>query len=64
MTTIYGNVIFLKFQTYLIGLLTGDLFFKCVFAHGIVSLVFSLLSISLLSKICYSPKKSNYVGIN
>ena len=36
----------LKFQIYLINLLTGDLSFKCLFANGIVSL--RILSILII----------------
>ena len=47
MTAIYGNGIFLKIPNNLISLLTADLFFKWVFAHGIVSLgVLAFLTIN------------------
>ena len=60
MTAIYGNGIFFKkFQTYLIGLLTVDLFFKRVFAHGIVSLgVLPFLTINHPFPFIYFPQEN------
>ena len=61
MTTIYGNYVFKKFQIYLISLRTGDLPYKCVFAHGIVSLeVLSFLTMNHSSPFIYFPPFQNF----
>ena len=64
MTTIYSNETLKKFQTYLISLLTGDLSFKCVFAHGKVSLwVLSFLIMNHPSPFTYFPPFRNFAII-